>query len=142
MKLHTRVALGGGARAARAARRAPTNGQVAARAARDMNDARSEGTKGPGNGDYTQRLKAFGKWPGGLVHGYGAHRPAICSSKSGPRRWRKRHLRTGSPHGVAHPSARTNADRHLRLRVGATRGWPDRGNQARRYRLVSARREA
>ena len=58
------------------------------------------------------------------------------------RRRRQRHLRARRPHRLAHPSARPDADRHVRLRPGAARGRPDRGNPARRRRLVRARREA
>src|SRR5947199_8826654 len=40
--------------------------------------------------------------------------------RSGPCCWRKRHVRAGRAHRVAHASARTNADRDKRLRLGAT----------------------
>ena len=52
-----------------------------------------------------------------------------------------RHVRARRAHGVAHSSARPDADRHVRLRLGAARGRPDRGNPARRRDLVPARRE-
>ena len=72
----------------------------------------------------------------------GARRPAVPAAGTGAHVRRVRHLRAGRPHRLAHASARADADRHRRLRVGAARGRPDRGNTARRRRLVSARREA
>ena len=55
---------------------------------------------------------------------------------------RQRHIRAGRPDGLAHASARPDADRHGRLRLGAALGRADRGNPARRRGLVPARREA
>ena len=52
------------------------------------------------------------------------------------------HLRTRRPDGVAHASARPDADRHRRSRMGAARGRTDRGDPRRRRRLVSAGPEA
>ena len=51
-------------------------------------------------------------------------------------------FRTGRPHRLAHPSARTDADRHCRGGTGAALGRSGRGNQAGPCGLVSARREA
>ena len=58
------------------------------------------------------------------------------------REWRQRHLRAGRAHRVAHASAWPDADRHVGLGLGPDRGRTDRGNPARRCRLVSSRREA
>lgn len=48
------------------------------------------------------------------------------------------YVRAWRPHSVAHPSARTDADRHVRLRMGTKRGRTKNGNSAGRRRLVPA----
>ena len=74
--------------------------------------------------------------------------PARCGSirfqpaRAGPGRVAPGHLRAGRAHGLAHASARPDPDRHRRLRPGAARGRPDRGDPARRRGLVRAGREA
>ena len=66
-----------------------------------------------------------------------------CSRRrSGARPWRQRHVRARRAHGLAHASARPDADRHGRLRLGAARGRTGRGNPAGRCGLVLAGREA
>ena len=56
-------------------------------------------------------------------------------------RRRVRHVRARRPHRVAHASARSNSHCHGRSRVGAKRGWSERGNPPRRHRLDSAGRK-
>jgi hypothetical protein len=45
-------------------------------------------------------------------------------------------------HCLAHPSARSDSDRHGWMRLGAARRRPNRGNPPRRCRVVPPRREA
>ena len=83
-----------------------------------------------------------GKGPADYFTGDGPHRPAVRGARTGARSRRQRHVRAGRPHRLAYASARPDLDRHVRPRLGAALGRPDRGNPARRRRLVSARREA
>ena len=80
--------------------------------------------------------------PGGLFHGHGPYRSALPGVGAGARHWRQRDFRAGRPHRLAHPSARTDADRHRRDGTGAALGRSGRGNLGGRCGLVSARREA
>ena len=51
------------------------------------------------------------------------------------------HVRAGRAHGLAYAPARPGPHRHGRLRPGAARGRPDRGNSPRRRRGLRAGRE-
>ena len=53
-----------------------------------------------------------------------------------------RHVRAMRAQQLAHASARSDAHRHLRLRLGAEVGRPDQGDSPRRSRVVSAGRKA
>ena len=95
------------------------------------------------DGNQAKRLAAVRQRTGRVVHRHGPHRPAVPGRPSPARgRRRQRHVRARRAHGVAHASARPDADRDGRLRLGAARGRADRGDPAGRRRLVPARREA
>jgi hypothetical protein len=79
------------------------------------------GTKGSDHGDQTKRLTAFKDGTGGIFHRQRARRSAVSGRPSFESQCRSGDFRAGGPHGVAHPSARPEADRHRRLRLGA--GW-------------------
>ena len=83
-----------------------------------------------------------GKGPADWFTGTVRIDPLFQATDAGARARGKRHLRAGRAHRLAHPSARSDADRHRRLRPGAARGRPDRGNPAGRRRLVRAGRKA
>ena len=83
-----------------------------------------------------------GKGPADYFTGTVRIDPLFRGARPGTRARRQRHVRARRPHGLAHASARPDADRHGRLRLGAALGRPGRGNPARRRGLVSARREA
>ena len=91
-------------------------------------------------------IKRTARQPSARVRRIGS--PARCASilfqcaGSGARPRRQRHLRTRRTHGMAHASARPDADRHRRLRPGAALGRTHRRNPARRRHLVLAGREA
>jgi hypothetical protein len=48
----------------------------------------------------------------------------------------ERYIPAGCSHGLAHPSARSDVDRHVRPWTGAALGRRNRGDQARRRGLV------
>jgi hypothetical protein len=48
------------------------------------------------------------------------------------------YVRARRSDSMAQASARADLDRHIRVRVGAKRRWPERGNSARRCSLVPA----
>lgn len=58
-------------------------------------------------------------------------RPAVPSDRARPRRWRVCDVRAVLAEQLAHASARTDADRYLRLRASPALGWPDRRDPAR-----------
>src|SRR5438309_117535 len=77
-----------------------------------------------------------------MVHRQGACRAAVPSNRSGSRARCERHVRARSPLGLAHPSARSDAQRDgwswLRAELGRSR----RRDSCRGCGLLSARREA
>ena len=79
-----------------------------------------------------------GKGPAEYFTGTVRIDPLFRSTRSGTRARRQRHVRARRPHRVAYPSARADADRHVRLRLGAERGRSNRGNSSRRRGLVPA----
>ena len=62
-----------------------------------------------------------GKGPAEWFTGTVRMDPLFQKSRTGEGRWRQRHLRTGSPHGLAHASARADLDRDGWLRLGTAR---------------------
>src|SRR5215211_3747026 len=72
-----------------------------------------------------------------------AFKAAVTESvQAGARIRRTCHVRAGRAQRVAHASAWSDADRHVGARLGPGRGRTDRGNPARRCRLVSSRLKA
>ena len=65
-----------------------------------------------------------GKGPADWFTGTVRIDPLFQRQRPGARGRRQRHVRARRAHGVAHASARADADRHLRLRAGAARGGP------------------
>ena len=95
-----------------------------------------------GNRNHPQWFAALRERAGRLIYRHDSHRSAVSSQGIRPRRRRERHLRTRCPHRLAHSSAGSDADCHVRTRVGAARRWTRAGGSSRRCGLVSARAEA
>ena len=76
-----------------------------------------------------------------MVHGNGADRSTISSSRSGARARRERNLRAGRTHGMAHASTWPDAHRYGGMRLGAAPWRTSRGDPARGCRLVRAGRK-
>ena len=77
-----------------------------------------------------------------MVHRQGACRAAVPSNRSGSRARCERHVRAGSPLGLAHPSAGSDAHRDGGSWLRAALGRSRRRDSSRGCGLVSARREA
>jgi hypothetical protein len=77
-----------------------------------------------------------------MVHRQGACRAAVQGNSSGSRARCERHVRAGSPLGLAHPSAGSDAHRDGGSWLRAERGRSHRRDSSRGCGLVSARREA
>src|SRR5437588_1080872 len=76
-----------------------------------------------------------------MVHRQGAYRAAVPSNRSGSRARCERHVRAGSPLGLAHPSAGSDAHRDGGSWFRAELGRSRRRDSSRGCGLVSARRE-
>ena len=77
-----------------------------------------------------------------MVHRQGACRAAVPGNRSGSRARCERHVRAGSPLGLAHPSAGSDAHRDGGSWFRAELGRSRRRDSSRGCGLVCARREA
>jgi hypothetical protein len=113
------LAAAGGLAALAAAGAGPVDAQEPCRRTREAD--RANNTEDRNNGDQTKRFTAFRQGPSGLFHRRGPHRPAVPDDLclGAPRRvdhvpdqrWLIQH-----GFGMAHPSTRSDVDRHVRPR--------------------------
>lgn len=87
-------------------------------------------------GHPAQRFAAFHQGAGCMVYRHGPHRSPVPGPYAGTRLKRLRHLRAGSPYGVAYPSSGAGSDHYGWGRQGSGAGWADSGGPPRRYGLV------
>ena len=92
--------------------------------------------------DLAERLPAFGEGIRSVFHGVGRCGPPVCPERQHLVIGRACDVRAGGTIGMAHPSRRPSADRHVRDGVGTGRGRAEAGDQAWRRDLDAARGEA
>src|SRR5579871_122341 len=94
------------------------------------------------HGDQAKRFPTFSSGTGRDFHRLGTDRSSVRSTRPRPCLWRARDVRTRRAYGVAYPSARTNVDRYLWMRMDAVLGRTKRSDPTRRRGLVSSWQEA
>ena len=82
-------------------------------------DTSSSAGEGDGDGHQKKWFAAISEGAGRLVYRRGPHRRAVSGKRTRPHQRCDRHIRTPRAHGLAHASARADADRHSWLRPRA-----------------------